>query len=340
MAKLRWGIISTAKIGVEHVMPAIQASSYGELGGIASRNRSAAVKLAEQFAIPRSYGSYEELLADPTIDVVYNPLPNDQHLPVTLSAVAAGKHVLCEKPLSLTAVAVQTMLEARERHGRRIQEAFMVRTHPQWLRAREIVTSGALGQVRAIQCFFSYFNDDPNNIRNWSHERGGGGMYDIGCYPTTTSRFLLGSEPEAVMAIMDIDPRFAADRLGSVMLRFPGDGDGPPIVASFTYSTQCVPYQRMQVFGSEGRLEIEIPFNAPSERSCRLFTDDGAERGDRSAKLIEVEPCDQYRLEIDAFAKSIIEGTPQPVPLEDSLAQARVLDAAFRSAKTGQWERP
>lgn len=214
----------------------------------------------------------------------------------------------------------------------------MVRTHPQWRAVRDRVQAGAIGEVRAIQGFFSYYNVDPGNIRNIA-DIGGGGLYDIGCYPITTSRFVTGREPARVVGVLDRDPAMGIDRLGSALMVFPGD-DGFPVQASFAFSTQLVAYQRMQVFGTEGRIEVEIPFNAPPDRPTRLILDDGRAPTGEGIAVTEIATCDQYGVAGDAFARAVLDGTPPPVPLEDSIANMKVIDALFRSAAAGRWETP
>jgi predicted dehydrogenase len=329
--KVRFGVLSTAKIARTKVIPPMQRAERCEVVAIASRDLARAREVAAALGIARAYGSYEELLADPEIDAVYNPLPNHLHVPWTVKAAEAGKHVLCEKPIGVSVADAQAVIEARDRTGVRIQEAFMVRTHPQWLRAREIVHEGRLGELKAIYGHFSYHLTDPANIRNmlgW----GGGGLLDIGCYPITTSRFITGTEPRRVAALIERDPTLGIDRLGSVLLDFPG------VQAVFTYGTQLTPRQTMQLIGTKGRLEIEIPFNAPVDRPCRLFLYDGAELGLKVAETFEIPTCDQYGIMADAFATSIQEDTEQPVPLEDSMMNMRVIKAVLQAARDGTWQ--
>jgi predicted dehydrogenase len=333
MGKLRFGVLSTAKIARQKVIPPMQRAERCEVVAIASRDLARGREVAAELRIAHAYGSYEELLADPAIDAVYIPLPNHLHVPWTIKAAEAGKHVLCEKPIGITVADAQLLIETRDRTGVRIQEAFMVRTHPQWLRAREIVHEGRIGELKAIYGHFSYHLTDPANIRNvlgW----GGGGLLDIGCYPITTSRFITRTEPRRVAALIERDPDLGIDRLGSVMLDFPG------VQAIFTYATQLTPRQTMQLIGTTGRLEIEIPFNAPVDRPCRLHLYDGADLGLTVAETIEIPTCDQYGLMADAFAASIQEGREQPVPLEDSLLNMRVIEAVLRAAESGRFEKP
>jgi predicted dehydrogenase len=331
--KVRWGVLSTAAIGMKKVLPAMQKGDWVEVSAIASRDLHKAEEAARTLGIAKAYGSYEELLADPEIEAVYNPLPNQLHVPWSIKAAEAGKHVLCEKPISMTVAEARTLLDVQQRTGVTIGEAFMVRTHPQWLRARELVVSGRIGSLRSVQGFFSYFNTDPKNIRNIP-ETGGGGLMDIGCYPINTSRFLFGEEPRRVSGVVEKDPTFQTDRLTSAILEFPSGQ------ASFTCSTQLVPYQRMQILGTKGRIEIEVPFNAPNDRPCRIFIDDGRDLVGGGIVVETFPTCDQYTIQGDVFSRALREGTEVPVPLVDAIKNMAVIEAVFRSAETGSWEAP
>jgi predicted dehydrogenase len=329
--KLRWGVLSTANIGLKKVLPAMQKGQFSTVDAIASRRLAHAQEAAISLGIPKAYGSYEELLADPDIDAIYNPLPNQFHVPWTIKAAEAGKHVLCEKPLSLTVAEAETLLTVRARTGVKIGEAFMVRTAPQWLRLRELLAEGRIGTLRSIAGFFSYFNDDPSNIRN-KVDCGGGALMDIGCYLIQASRYAFAQEPTRVVGLIDRDPQMHTDRLASAILDFPG---GQSI---FTCSTQMVPYQRVQFFGTRGRIEIEIPFNAPPDRPTRLFIDDGSDLFGSSIKTETFAVCDQYTLQGDAFSKAVLENTEVPVPLEEAIKNMAVIEAIFNSARSGNWE--
>src|SRR6266851_2158080 len=331
--KVRWGVLSTAAIGVKKVIPAMQKGEWSEVTAIASRDLVKAEAVAQSLRIAKAYGSYEELLADPQIEAIYNPLPNQLHVPWSIKAAEAGKHVLCEKPLSLTVAEAKTLLAARDRTKVKIGEAFMVRTHPQWLRARELVVSGRIGQLRAAIGFFSYFNNDPKNIRNIP-ECGGGAMMDIGCYPINTSRFMFGEEPTRVLGLVERDPQMKVDRLTSAILDFPSGQ------STFTCSTQLVPYQRMQFLGTKGRIEIEIPFNAPNDRPCRIFIDDGGELFGSGITTESFPTCNQYTVQGDLFSKAVRDGGEVPVPLGDAVKNMAVIEAIFRSAESGRWETP
>jgi len=331
--KVRWGVLGVAAIATKKVIPGMQKGERTEITAIASRDRNRAREAADQLRIPNAYGSYEELLANRNIDAIYNPLPNHLHVPWSIKAAEAGKHVLCEKPIALTATEAETLIPVRNKTGVKMGEAFMVYTHPQWLRARELVRSGAIGELGAIISTFSYFNTDPKNIRNIP-EFGGGGMMDIGCYPITMSRFFFDREPSRVAALVDRDPDMGTDRLSSAMLDF------APGQCVFTCSTQLVPFQRMQIFGLRGRIEIEIPYNIPPDRPSRIFVDDGSELGGASARIEEFATADQYTLQGDAFSKAIQEDREVPVPLENAVANMRVIEAVLRSGASGRWEQP
>lgn len=332
MNKVRWGVLGVANIAVKKVIPGMQKGERSAIAAIASRDQSKAQEAAETLGIPKAYGSYEELLADPDIEAIYNPLPNHLHVPWSIKAADARKHVLCEKPISLNVAEARSLIEVRNRTGVKIGEAFMVRTHPQWLRARDIARSGDIGELRSILSVFSYFNRDPKNVRNIA-DIGGGGMMDIGCYPITMSRFLFGREPVRVAGLIDFDPDFKTDRLSSVLL------DYETGQAAFICSTQLTPFQRMQVFGTKGRIEIEIPYNIPPDQPSRIFIDDGSQLAGRSARVEEFPAADQYTIQGDAFSRAIQENSEVPVTLEDALANMKVIEAALRSGRTGQWER-
>jgi predicted dehydrogenase len=331
--KVKWGVLGVADIAVKKVIPAMQRGEWCDIAGIASRDLKKAQQAAAELGIRKAYGSYEELLADPEIKAIYNPLPNHLHVPWSIRAAEAGKHVLCEKPIGMTVTEALSLLKARDRTGVKIEEAFMVRTHPQWRGAVDLIQAGKIGKVRSISGCFSYNNRDPKNVRN-IQEYGGGGMMDIGCYLIFTSRFIFGEEPTKVFGVIGEDPDFRTDVLSSGVMYFPSGH------SVFTCSTQLVPYQKVQIFGTEGRIEIEIPFNAPPDKPCRIFLDDGADPSGRSAQVLEFETIDQYTVQGDAFSKSILDGIELPVPLEGSIKNMATIEAVFRSAKSGKWEEP
>ncbi|WP_114946049.1 Gfo/Idh/MocA family protein [Microvirga calopogonii] len=332
--KVRWGVLSTAQIAKNHVIPAMQAGAFTEIVAIASRDEDRAREAAVDLGIPRAYGSYEALLADPDIDAIYNPLPNHLHAPLTIKALEAGKHVLCEKPIALSAEEARQIQDAQEKSGLLLGEAFMVRFHPQWRRVREIIRGGRLGEVRAIQTIFSYFLTDPSNIRNQA-DIGGGGLYDIGCYAINTARFAFDAEPERVIGILDIDPQMGTDRLSSGLAAFP---EGRQL--AFTCATQLVPCQRVQILGTQGRIEIQIPFNAPADQEAAIIVDDGRDLSGSGREIIKIPAIDQYTLQGDAFSQAVLGEQPLEWGVADAVANMRVIDALFRSAKTGKWERP
>jgi predicted dehydrogenase len=331
--KVAWGVLGVANIAVKKVLPAMQRGEWCQISAIASRDLKRAEQAAQELGINKAFGSYEELLADPEIEAVYNPLPNHLHVPWSIKAVEAGKHVLCEKPISLTMPEAITLLKARDRTGMKIEEAFMVRTHPQWRKVLDLIRTGKIGVVRSVMGYFSYFNRDPKNIRN-IHECGGGALMDIGCYLVYTSRLIFGEEPTRVVANIERDPAMGTDILTSGILHFPSGH------SVFTCSTQVAPYQRVQIIGTKGRIEVEIPFNAPPDKPCRIFRDEGGDLSGRSAEVLEFDVCDQYTIQGDLFSQSIREGTELPVSLEGSIRNMAVIDAVFRSAESAKWEEP
>ncbi len=331
MPKLRWGVLGAAKIATAKVIPAMRACTECEVVAIASRDAAKAEAAASELGLPKSYGNYEDLLADPDIDVIYNPLPNHMHVHWSVRAAAAGKHVLCEKPIALTAAEVEPLIAARDRAGVTIGEAFMVRTHPQWIRAIEIVRSGGIGHLCAVSGNFGYTNTDASNVRNIA-VYGGGALYDIGCYPIKTSRMMYGEEPVRVACTLRRDPAFGTDILTSACMEFPSGH------AVFTCGTQMVANQTMQFFGTKGRIQMEIPFNALPGRVSRIFIDDGSDVLGSGIRAEEFPACDQYAIQGDEFSRAVIERRPPPVPLEDAVANMKVIDAMFRAAQSGKWE--
>jgi len=326
MSKVRWGVLSTANIGLQKVLPAMQRGEYCAVTAIASRSLEKAQAAAAQLGIPKAYGSYEELLADPDVDAIYNPMPNHLHVPWSIKALQAGKHVLCEKPIALSATEAQELADAARQYPKlKLMEAFMYRHHPQWRRAKQIVDEGGIGELRTIHSFFSYYNDDPGNIRNQA-DIGGGGLMDIGCYNISLSRFIFGAEPQRILGIVEFDPRLKTDRLASGILDF---GRG---TATFTCSTQLTPYQRVNIYGTTGRVEIEIPFNAPPDRPTKMW-----HQHHGSIDEIVFDVCDQYTLQGDLFSQAILNDTPVPTPIEDAVANMRVIDAIFQSANSAAW---
>ena len=326
-SKVRWGILSTAKIGREKVIPAMQKSNLVDILGISSRDSENAKETAAKLGIQRAYGSYAELIGDPEIDAIYNPLPNHMHLEWSLKAIDAGKHVLCEKPIGMNSKEAESLIEAVKKNPElKVMEAFMYRFHPQWQKTLDLVNNGSIGKVITIHSLFSYYNVDPQNIRN-RVDAGGGALMDIGCYCISFPRFLLGREPARVIGIMDSDPIMKTDRLSSGILDF---SDG--ITSSFSCSTQLMPYQRTQVLGTNGRIEIEIPVNAPPDKVTRIWL-----HKKEKTEEIEFEAVDQYTLQAEYFSKAILEDSPVPIPLVDAENNMKVIDAFRKSAEIKTW---
>jgi predicted dehydrogenase len=328
MKKVKWGIISTANIGMAKVIPGMLKSAELEVVAIASRSLKTARAAAQTLGIPKAYGSYEEMLADPEIEAVYNPLPNHLHVPLTLAATKAGKHVLCEKPIAITAREAAKLRKVPKKTL--VAEAFMVRHAMQWVDVRRRVKAGEIGDVRTIQVMFSYFNRDPENVRNKA-AIGGGGLLDIGCYPVTVSRYIFDSEPTRVVATIDIDPRFKTDRLMGGMADF---GKGRHL--GFTVSTQLASFQRVQIMGTKGRIEVEIPFNAPPDKPNRIFV----QAMDMNVgEWISYPVSDQYMLQAEAFGRAVRKEEKLSWGVEDAIQNMKIIDAFFKAGKSGRWEK-
>ncbi len=326
--KLRWGVLSTARIGVHKVIPGFRRSLRNEVVAIASRDTATARATADTLGIPRAHGSYEALLADPDVDAIYIPLPNHLHVEWSSAALRAGMHVLCEKPMALTVADAERLAADAEASGRLLVEAFMYRHHPAWLRARELVATGRIGRLVAVDSWFSYYLPDPSDIRNVL-EWGGGGLWDIGCYSVNLSRMLFGEEPTAVTAALVRDPVSGVDVVATGTLAFPSG------VASFTAATQAEPDQRVHIYGTEGRIAIEIPFNIPPELPTRVLLTTG--RGAPEAyqtEVIEVPAADPYACQADAFAAAVLDGAPSPLPLSDAIGNVRVLTDLLAAARS------
>jgi predicted dehydrogenase len=331
--RVKWGVLGVASIAVRKVIPGMQKCDRCEIAAIASRDLTKAQAAARDLGVPKAHGSYDDLLADPDIEAIYNPLPNHLHVPWSIKAAEAGKHVLCEKPIGLNAAEVVELMHVRDRTSVTIGEAFMVKTHPQWLRVKELIRSGKIGELKSIITVFSYFNRDPANVRH-KPEWGGGGLLDIGSYPITLSRWLFGEEPQRVTGALELDPNFGTDRLASGIMEF---SNGHSV---FSCGTQTNYFQRMEILGTTGRLAIEIPFNAPNDRPTYIAVADGMAIYNGRVEAEEIPTCDQYTIQGDAFSRAIRDNTGVPVPLEDSLANTKVIDAIFRSAQSGRWETP
>ena len=329
MKKVNWGILSTAKIGIEKVIPAMQQGKLSEIVAISSRNYESAREVAKNLKIPKAFGSYQDLLDDTSIDAVYIPLPNHMHVPWTIKALAANKHVLCEKPIALTATEAKELLKETEKFPHlKVMEAFMYRHHPQWIRALELINGGGIGMVKTVHSFFSYYNDDPENIRNMV-DIGGGGLMDIGCYCISLARLIFDEEPQRVFGKIEYDPGFETDRICSGILDFVQG------TSTFTCSTQLVPYQRVNVFGTKGRIEIEIPFNAPPDKPCKILF-----QNNEKIEEIEIKICDQYTIQGDLFSLAVLKNEKVPTPIEDAVENMKVLEAVIQSAEKEEWCTP
>jgi predicted dehydrogenase len=332
LAPVRWGVLGASNFALKVSLPGMIRGPLTKFLALASRDTAKARAAAQSFGIARAYGSYEELLADPDIEIIYNPLPNHMHVEWSARAARAGKHVLCEKPIALNAKEAETLIAVQRETGKFVSEGFMIRNHPQWRQAKEWIASGRIGELVGVQTAFSYFNRDATNIRN-RKEVGGGALYDIGCYAVNTSRYLFGREPVRAIALIERDPDFGTDRLTSGLVDFGGAH------LTFTCSTQAVPYQRVNAFGTKGRIEIEIPFNAPASAPCRIFLDDGSSLNGSSAVVTTFPVVDQYHLQSEAFSRAIRTGSGIENGLDVAVGNMRVIDALFRSAAHGGWEK-
>lgn len=323
----RWGILSTAKIGWEHFIPAVNQADNGILAGIASRDLKKATKLAVKYGALNAYGSYEELLASPDIDGVYIPLPTSQHTEWAIKAAKAGKHVLCEKPIALKAADIKRIIKARDKYNVIISEAFMVTYHPQWHKVRDLLRKGAIGDLKQVQCSFSYFNMDAKNMRN-KPELGGGAISDIGVYPTVVTRFVTGKEPIKLLANIEYDPKFKTDCHASIKADF-GDFE-----QNFYISTQMALRQSCIFHGTKGFIELTAPFNSNLYEGdeVRLHNQNHSE-----VQTFRYTGLNQYRLEAEAFAKACLSGKKKDIEavfsLEDSYNNQRVIDAIYKSNK-------
>lgn len=323
--KVKWGILSTANIAIEHVVPAILDCKNCEIVAIASRTQKKAQQVAGKFNIPKYYGSYKQLLDDKEIEAVYIPLPNHLHVPWAIKSLKAGKHVLLEKPLALSSTEAQTLLDESKKHPElKIMEAFMYRFHPQWIKLKKLITEGVIGELKSIQSSFSFFEDDPNSIVN-NKELGGGSLMDIGCYPISLSRFLFGSEPKNVSASIEYDPVFKTDILASGIMEFEKGS------STFFSATQVADNQNVKVFGTKAFVELEIPFNPPTDTKTRIIIS-----RDEKKEIIEFDICNQYTIQADLFSLAIIENKPVPTPLQDAINNMKVIERLIKSDKKGQ----
>jgi len=326
MKKINWGIISTAKIGTKKVIPAMQKGKYSHITAIASRSIETAQNTAKKLNIPKAYGSYRQLLDDPDIEAVYIPLPNHMHVEWTINALKAGKHVLCEKPVAINVNEAEYLHQkVKEFPHLKVMEAFMYRLHPQWQAAKKLVKEGKIGELRNIHSIFSYYNDDRNDIRNQKNI-GGGGLLDIGCYCISLSRFLFNAEPKRVCSIIEYDPQLKIDRLTTGMMEFQHG------TSAFTCSTQLIGHQKVDIFGTQGKIEIDKPFTPSPDKPSKIIYQTESHR-----KKIECELCNHYTIQGDLFSQAILNNTPVPIPLEDSIENMRVIDKVFESYQKRTW---
>ncbi len=302
-----------------------------EVVAIASRNQHRAEQVAESLGIPRAHGSYGQLLNDDEVDAVYIPLPNHMHAEWSIAAARAGKHVLCEKPIALSSAEAETMIAAAQENEVILREAFMYQFHPTWQRTKELVDNGEIGEIVAIDSWFSYFNDDPSNIRNVL-DYGGGALMDIGCYCIHLSRLIFGGEPTAIKAAVRRDPEFGVDIATSGVLEF---GDR---IATFGCSTRTEPDQRVDIYGTRGRVRIEIPFNIPFDRPTRVFVTAGGEPPVAPETVtLDFPAVNEYTLQAEAFAAAVIDGAAMPDTGTAVAHNIKVIERVFAATGPSGW---
>jgi len=325
--RLRWGIMSCARIARNHVIPAIQDSQRGIVAAIASRDIDVAHRVAKSHQIPVVCHSYEELIHQDTIDAIYIPLPNHLHVPWSIKAIEAGKHVLCEKPLGLNKNDLFPLLSISQKYpDRMIGEAFMYKYHPQWLHTYSAIQSKVIGELLSVHVHFSYDNKDPHNIRN-TLKFGGGGLMDIGCYGISVARWLFRAEPQRVCALMERHPEFKTDIRTTIVLDFPAGS------ATVVCATQMQRFQYVSLTGTDGRIILSSPFNISPDTQTSI----DIQKGRKTNAPVVIPPSNQFALQFDAFASSVIEGESFSTPISDSLQNMHVMDACFESAKSNAW---
>jgi predicted dehydrogenase len=333
---VHWGVLGVAAIATSRFIPAMKDASAATLVAIASRDAAKARAVAQEFGVPRHFGSYDDLLRDPDIDAVYIPLPNHLHVEWSVRAMDAGKHVLCEKPLCLASGDVLKVRAARERTGRHIEEAFSYRNHPQWTKIAEVLDAGAIGEPRAVQCTLAKRFLDPNDIRN-NPEQGGGALYDIGSYAISACTAIFHRAPARAVAAIDRDPDFGIDRLSTALLDY-GDCHASFTVGSQTGPSAWATHQQFSVLATNGWLRCDFPFAHGRPTACHVFVGDEKSHGAFETSSYRFEPVNQYALQVERFSRCL-RGEPVPSwPIDDALLTLRVIEALFASAKRGQWQ--
>ena len=325
MKKLRWGILGCARIAEKALVPAIRESANGVLYGIASRNPRRAAEWAAKHGFERSYRSYQDLLDDPAIDAVYNPLPNDLHAPWSVKAARAGKHVLCEKPLALSAAEARRMFAAARLARVLLMEAFMYRFHPQFEIVQALIASGEVGEPRVVRASFTFPYDGPLDDYRWSRAHGGGALYDVGCYTINAARTVFGAEPVRCFAAGRFHPRRRVDMTVGLVLEFPR---GRLALLDCSYESQF--QSELAIVGGEGRIALDRAFSAK-----RFDVEIGIKKGDEERDVF-VHRTDQYRLMVEHFGRAVLDRFPLRLAPHDTLGNMAVLDAAFASLRSGR----
>jgi predicted dehydrogenase len=333
---IRWGVLGAAAIATGRTMPAMRDAPSACLLGLASRDRAKGQAAARALGIPRVYDSYDALLADGDIDAVYVPLPNQLHFDWSLRAMEAGKHVLCEKPLCLSAAQVQQLCEVRDRTGRHIEEGFGFRNHPQWAKFAELMASGAIGPVRAAHTTLAKQFLDPADVRN-DPSAGGGATYDLGSYAISGCNLVFGRPPSRVVAAMEHDPVFGIDRLTSALLDY-GVGHAALTVATQAGTAGWGSHQQLSVLGTNGWMRFDFPYAHARPTASRIELGDATSVGSLPTQTFSFEPANQYMLQIERFSRLLLGNAVPSWPIEDALGTLRTIEALFASARSGGWQ--
>jgi predicted dehydrogenase len=338
MSAIRWGVLGVAAIALERTLPAMAKTPSARIHAIASRDPGRAQAAVEPFAGARAYGDYAALLADPDIDAVYIPLPNTLHLEWCRRALEAGKHVLCEKPLCLASDDIRRLIETRDRTGRRIEEAFGYRNHPQWTALRGLLVDGVIGRPTAAHGVIAKQFFDPDDIRN-NPSRGGGALYDLGSYVISGFHQIFGRPPLRVVGAIDRDPRFGVDRLTSAILDY-GDAQATLTVSSQAGGSGWASQQQLFALGSTGWLRADFPYAQARPTACQIEIGEASGAGGLPTRRLTFEPVDQYALQIDRFSRLLLGQDVQSWPIEDALMTLAIIEAVFESAREGGWRAP
>jgi predicted dehydrogenase len=333
---VNWGVLGAANIAVKHALPGMREAPSAKLLAIASRDLGKAQAVAQALGVPRAYGSYDALLADGEIDAVYVPLPNPLHFEWSLRALEAGKDVLCEKPLCLSSEQISELCAARDRSGRKIEEAFAYRNHPQWTKVLEIIASGTLGAVRSVHGTLAKQFLDPTDIRNNPND-GGGGIYDLGSYAISACNMIFGRKPARVVAALERDPAFGIDRLSSALLDY-GDAHAAFTVATQAGSSAWGSHQQLSILCAQGWLRLEFPYSQVRPTECRVEIGDATSVGAFPTSTLSFAAINQFALQAERFSRLVRGEAVRAWPIEEARDTLRTIEGLFESARTGAWQ--